>query len=255
LFPKHVSPFVSGADRTGVSWHTLILPFIEQRAMSDLVLPNDASYAFVNANRNLGRNLVSIYQCPSCPDKFSGSTIDNISGVNAYTTHYVGNMGPIGTNPISGTAYPANNITGSSQGPLACDGILPYHPRPVTTKPAVPESINMAAITDGTSNTLMIFECGWKGMELAPNSYRSWVRGINWNNDATGAKNVRNAMNTVRYNGGGNYNDISMGSNHPGGCNICLGDGSVRFLSKTIDLNRVLLPLASRGGSEVVSNF
>ena len=35
--------------------------------------------------------------------------------------------------------------------------------------------------------------------------------------------------------------------------NTGLGDGSVRFLSKNIDLNRVLLPMASRGGGETVT--
>jgi prepilin-type N-terminal cleavage/methylation domain-containing protein/prepilin-type processing-associated H-X9-DG protein len=253
-FPKHVSP---NGSVTGVSWLALILPFVEQRAMGEQVLPNAASYASgQNANRVLGKNLVPIFICPSYSfEKNSGSTIDNITGFgNAYTTHYVGNMGPIGTNPITGIAYTFNAPSPSTQGPLACEGILLFHPRVVTANPPVPEAINMAAITDGTSNTLMVFECSWKGLDLAPHSLRSWVRGILWNSDSTAAKNVRNAMNTVRYNGGGNYNDISMGSNHPGGCNVCLGDGSVRFLAKTIDLNRVLLPLASRGGSEAVAN-
>ena len=58
-------------------------------------------------------------------------------------------------------------------------------------------------------------------------------------------------MNTVKYNGGGNYNDVSMGSNHQGGCNVAMGDASVRFLQSSIDLNKVLLPLASRNGGEV----
>jgi prepilin-type N-terminal cleavage/methylation domain-containing protein/prepilin-type processing-associated H-X9-DG protein len=248
-FPKHVSP--GGA--TGVSWHALVLPFIEQKALGDQVLPNDRSYSGgQNANRVMGKFQLPIFFCPSCPDKQSSSTIDNISGFgNAYTTHYVGNMGPIGTNPLTGTAYPSNP---STQGRIACEGILTLHPRVVTSNPNPPEAINMAAILDGTSNTLMLFECGWKGMELSPGSYRAWPRGIAWNNDATACKNVQHAMNTVRYNGGSNYNSISMGSNHPGGCNVCLGDGSVRFLSRTIDLNRVLLPLASRAGAEVVAN-
>jgi prepilin-type processing-associated H-X9-DG protein len=65
-------------------------------------------------------------------------------------------------------------------------------------------------------------------------------------------KNVVNAMRTVRYNGGSNYNSISMGSQHPGGCNVLLADASVRFLTRTVDLNLVLKPLSSRSGGEVV---
>lgn len=249
-FPKHVSP--GGA--TGVSWLCLVLPFIEQSSLGNQVLPNAPAYsAGQNANRKMGQYKIPVFYCASGIDLFSSSTIDNISGVgNAYNTHYVGNMGPLGSNPVNGAAYLSNP---SSQGRLACEGVLPLHPSVVSSNPSRPISITMAAITDGTSNTLMIFEANWKGLELSPGSYRSWVRGVAWNNDATAAKNVQNAMNTVRYNGGSNFNSISMGSNHPGGCMVALGDASVRFLSRSIDLNRVLLPLASRGGSEVVSDY
>jgi hypothetical protein len=99
----------------------------------------------------------------------------------------------------------------------------------------------------------MVFEVAWQGLERAPGSLRAWQRGYAWDNDTTCSKNVTNAMNTVKYNGGGNYNDISMGSNHPAGCNAAMGDCSVQFLRRTLDLNRVLLPLASRLGAEVAS--
>jgi len=46
---------------------------------------------------------------------------------------------------------------------------------------------------------------------------------------------------------------VSIGSNHPGGCNVAMADGSVTFLTEDIDLNNVLLPLASRNGTENVS--
>ena len=46
-----------------------------------------------------------------------------------------------------------------------------------------------------------------------------------------------------------------MGSNHGGGCNVCFGDGSVRFLRESVDLNLVLKPLASRAGREVMPEY
>ncbi len=244
-FPIHVSP--GGA--TGVSWLCSILPYIEQAQFGKQVLPNAAAYAAgQNVNRVMGRNLIPAFLCPSAITQRSGSAIDDITGVGiAFTTHYVGNMGPVGTNPRTGTAYLTNP---STQGLIACEGILTLHPRPIAANPITPEAVKIGDIKDGTSNTLMVMEASWGDLDLAPSSFRSWVRGVSWNGDATALKNVQNTMNTVRYNGGSNFNSISIGSNHPGGCYIGMADGRVRFISRSIDLNRVLLPLASRSGSE-----
>jgi prepilin-type N-terminal cleavage/methylation domain-containing protein len=247
-FPKHVSP----GGVTGVSWLCLILPYLEQKSLADQVQPTLAAYTSgQNANRILGRYKIPGFYCPSYIEQRSGSNIDDITGFgNAYGTHYVGNMGPISTSSTGG-GYAYNP---STQGLLACDGILPFHPTVIAANPTNPEGVRIAMVTDGTSNTLMVFESAWKGLDLSPGSYRAWVRGISWNGDSTGAKNVQNAMNTVRYNGASNFNSISLGSNHPGGCNGGIADGSVRFLSKNIDLNLVLLPMASRAGGESVTS-
>jgi len=239
---------------TAVGWHALVLPYIDQAPLGARINPALPAYSTAgNVNRVAGGTRLAVFLCPSYDQEFSSSTIDNLpGGALAYTSHYAGNAGPKGTNIFSGTAYNVNGNP-SSQGGLACDGMLPYHSALTTSNPANPAPVKMTVVTDGTSNTLLIFEVAWKGLELSPGSMRSWVRGALWNNDSTASKNVTNAMRTVRYNGGGNYNDISMGSNHTGGCNAAFADGTVRFLRESIDLNRVLLPLASRNGNEVVS--
>jgi prepilin-type N-terminal cleavage/methylation domain-containing protein len=240
---------------TSIGYNVLILPFIEQKAMGDLSNPNVGAYSggANGTNRRLGVNRVATFLCPSYDQVQSSSTIDNVTGGNAFTIHYVANAGPIGTNPVTGRAYNMN-CTSGSQGPLACDGILPFYPMLSSSQPKQPLGVTFGGISDGTSNTLMLFEVAWRGLELSPGSLRAWPRGGLWNNDCTSLKNVRNAMKIVRYNGGGNYNDISMGSNHPGGCLAAFGDASVRLLTENIDLNRVLKPMASRNGGEVVAN-
>ncbi len=237
-----------------VSWQAIILPQIEQTGIATSVRPDLAAYVggtAVTANEMLGIHNVAIFHCPSYRITESSSAIDEpVPGTRAKNLHYVGNAGPKGTNPHNGQAYGVNN-PGSIQGGVATDGILPYYPAVISspTTPAM-QSIRLNQVTDGTSNTLMIFEVAWSGLEVSPGSHRSWVRGIAWSNDSTGCKNVTFGMRAVKYNGGGNWNDVSMGSNHTNGCNAAYGDGSVRFLKKTIDLNKVLKPLASRNGGE-----
>jgi prepilin-type processing-associated H-X9-DG protein len=43
-------------------------------------------------------------------------------------------------------------------------------------------------------------------------------------------------------------------SRHPGGVNVALADGSVRFVSQTVDLE-AWRALGSRNGNEVPGNF
>jgi prepilin-type N-terminal cleavage/methylation domain-containing protein len=238
-----------------VGFHALTLPYIEQRSLGDQVLPTAGAYnAGQNANRLMGQYKMKIFLCPSFIKDRSASTIDNITNFgNAYTTHYYGNAGPIGAMPGTTTQYGANMVS-AAQGGLAADGMLPFVPQVQTaSSPApAPQGTRMADVTDGTSNTMMLIEISWQGVE---NGYRAWPRGYVWNSDAGASKNVQNAMRTVKYNGSNNFNNISMGANHPAGCNVALGDGSVRFVTESVDLNKVLLPLASRLGGEVIADF
>jgi prepilin-type N-terminal cleavage/methylation domain-containing protein len=235
-----------------VGWHALILPYIEQRSLGDQVLPTAGAYnAGQNANRLMGQYKMPMFLCPSFVKDRSASTIDNITGFgNAYTTHYYGNAGPNGNIPGSTTPYGINTVS-MAQGGLAADGMLPFVPQVQTASSPVPpaQGLRMADVTDGTSNTMLLMEISWQGVE---NGYRAWPRGYVWNSDAGASKNVQNAMRTVKYNGSNNFNNISMGSNHPAGACIAMGDGSVRFLTESVDLNNVLLPLASRLGGEVI---
>jgi prepilin-type N-terminal cleavage/methylation domain-containing protein/prepilin-type processing-associated H-X9-DG protein len=253
-------PECPAVGAAGISWHGLVLAYLEQEALAGRVNPALSAYGSANANLSLGANRIATFLCPSATSERSSSTIDSPTGdsVHAYTTHYVGNAGPVGTNPRTGQPYNVN-LAGAAQGGLAADGLLPFYPQVVpgsgSPPPApAPASVRLGAdVEDGTSNTLLLFEASWSGLD--PGTFRAWPRGFAWNSDGTCSKNVKNAMNVQTYSTAGTYNNTSMGSNHAGGCNVAFGDGSVRFLSKSIDLNNVLLPLASRNGGEVVSDY
>jgi hypothetical protein len=66
-----------------------------------------------------------------------------------------------------------------------------------------------------------------------------------------------NTMNASKPMEGINTHDLNQfGSQHSGG-NVsvfCMADGSVKTISKNIDLVNVFQPLATRAGGEVVSN-
>jgi prepilin-type N-terminal cleavage/methylation domain-containing protein/prepilin-type processing-associated H-X9-DG protein len=253
---------VLASGSTGVGWHAMILPYIEQSPLYTTITLTAATYSPTNIPTvQAGNNRIPTFLCPSQTQVLS-DTADGANGATPYTTHYYGNAGPktVSTTTIpsaSGstiTPYGFNWPTSSQQGGYSADGILPFVPTvsPGGVLPS-PAGVRISDITDGTSNTLMVFEVSWD-----VTGFRSWVRGFDWTNDGACSKNVANAIKSTKYTGptttaSGTFNDISMGSMHSGGLNITMGDGSVRFFSNTTDLNSVLIPLASRARNEVVT--
>jgi prepilin-type processing-associated H-X9-DG protein len=98
-----------------------------------------------------------------------------------------------------------------------------------------------ADITDGTSNTVAVNETCHNVIDgdCAGWAFRGWVHtgvdisyGINkWEWPTLGAWYVGDR--TVRQ--GQLFSWGLAGSLHPGGANSCMGDGSVRFLSETME--------------------
>jgi prepilin-type N-terminal cleavage/methylation domain-containing protein/prepilin-type processing-associated H-X9-DG protein len=125
-------------------------------------------------------------------------------------------------------------------------------------------SCRTADVVDGTSNTVMLTECTYeRGDGFCPAwGYRGWVMMTmiaypgynnsspvnNW--DQTGIRLCWNsgAVDTPGISAEWNY----PGSLHPGGVNMCLGDGSVRFISQTTDL-KILGAISSINGGETAA--
>ena len=230
----------------GTSWLVLILPQIEQAALYQ-------QYSFTTAytsttNLAVGCVKVNTITCPSGSTALSGNGSEVSNGVENFTTHYYGVQGPAGTsnpttNTIGGTTFSYTVNNAGSNGSYSSHGMLTVY-----DSAAFAKIIRMTDVLDGTSNTLMTAERSMNEPASAGNAYRSWVRGYSGGSGAT--KNVTNPINSTFYNGSSNFNDISFGSNHTGGANFGMGDGSCRFISQSIDMP-TYMALASIASGEV----
>ena len=130
-----------------------------------------------------------------------------------------------------------------------------------------------SSFSDGTSNTLIFAE------RIAQSSttpvWNLWAHG-GWNNSYSPVFAYGNAAGTIPYinnmsNGGSgsvgaaskfinprgpSTNTIGLASSpHTGGINVCLADGSVKFLNTSIDAALVWWPLCTPSQGEVVGSF
>ncbi len=237
----------------GTSWLVFILPYVEQAPLYSLYNFSLAYNDPANAT-GVGEKTVPIYYCPSGPAP--KQYLDpNTNMTQNGSTHYYGVMGPAGaTNPTTNTigtatySYTVGDATANQS--WSAHGMLSHfrnQPSSVSTN----RFVRLTDVTDGTSNTLMVGEISifWT-VSTPAHQYRSWIRGNASGSGAT--KNIVNPINSTIYNGSNNFNNVSMGSNHTGGCNFANGDGTVRFLRSTIDMP-VYMASASMNSQEAVS--
>jgi len=109
-------------------------------------------------------------------------------------------------------------------------------------------------MSDGTSNTVMIGEASASTNVSPANNntgqFPTWAGATGAScNGTTYLGAVLRAMDKAYpLNGGA---DMAFGSRHTGGANFVLGDGSVRFISNSVDTAIVYPALGSRNGGEV----
>jgi prepilin-type N-terminal cleavage/methylation domain-containing protein len=268
-FPAAGSEVVVGSAKkaTGMSWLALILPYIENANLKTLV--NQGAHWSDPSNDMAEQTPVASFNCPTTGNELSvfvaesGNTAVYVEFTNL-RSHYVGIMGAKSTCDANNasTRFPEtgytmalrNDGTGDVSGGLANNGIIAFNGK-----------VNIKDVSDGTTNTVMIGECGW---QAGPT--RTWIVGTldqnSYSLTAAGtpqghgwiynAKNVMWPMHTAyREKPGEPYsgylsNDISLGSMHQGGAQVGMGDGSATFLAEDIELN-VLKALATRANDDV----
>ncbi len=234
-------PGLAWSTRGGWSYMYFILPYVEQAALDEAYRKEAVAFTIdADAPR------LSLLNCPSLDLTTVVMPVTGAPGA-ANALAYVGVQGANrdGTCPTPSNAqYPVLPTPGwgCGGGGYANTGIL--YPM---------SGVRMGEVKDGSSNTLMIGEIAW---DCGLVGWVGWPRGCDDGNGGTYAtKNVLYAPNfaksTLVSGGVAMFDDVSFGSNHPGGCQFLAGDGSVHFLQENIEMN-LYRALATRASDESV---
>ena len=249
----------------GFSWIPIVLPFLEQQNLANRLDLRSASVGYLGpgttggglANRNVLFNVaVPSFHCPST----AFGPIANIGNDPACAVQfptYAGISGAIDHPSTFRNRWPiANAPANSIDGMISSGGMLIRF-----------RGLRFLDCADGLSNTMLVGEQSGRakfinGQITTYNGAGGW--GLVMGCVANGADDRTLGITTVRYrlNEGdmslpGNWvdaNNTSLSSNHSGGVGVVLGDGSVRFLRDSLDL-QTLYNLANRDDGKVVGEF
>jgi prepilin-type N-terminal cleavage/methylation domain-containing protein/prepilin-type processing-associated H-X9-DG protein len=230
--------YMSGGGQPEWGWAVAILPFMEEAPLYDALgaqtLRLNQVYTGASttpANVALLQTRIDTYRCPSDSAKALCDNI-NFGGSNnprVAKSNYVACAGWSNT-----PNYPTHNYD--------CGGMFWGN-----------SWLGMADCIDGLSNTLFVGEREYR------NRAATWV-GAGHNQSYGGTGTLRTLFRGTFQINFAYYNvtpmdNVSKGqsSEHPGGTNICLGDGSVRFLSETVSPANIVQPLVYRADGKPFS--
>lgn len=261
-----------------VSVHVFLLPYLEQgNAASQFDIskdyrsgPNSSPAATRSTNITVTASDMKTYQCASAPKKNRRA---NIPASNPTPTVFSGESHPQGTGSPSDyfvmnfIEYDGNadDATRPSNGYAAAQ--KGWIQRIAGQPGCLAKNVeNRAAeITDGLSNTFFMVEDAGK-----PDLFRvgRLVPGIaaqdtiwsNYQNNIglSGASSVTGEFTTSATDGKcavNCTNDSEIYAFHPGGANLVMMDGSVRFLSKTTDITVVAALLTKQSGETIQADW
>jgi prepilin-type processing-associated H-X9-DG protein len=240
-------PYGSDLFAPGGIWTTMILPQLEQQGLNERL--------YWEWTRNLPEPVVtaviSAYLCPSDATSADAVLTDRYTENprKALGLWYTGSMGP--TEPDGCPLCPDQNPSPSN---WCCQGsnfgTNPGHGYGAGSTVGMfgryRKSITFDDVKDGLSNTIMV------GETLPRQCIYISAWAVNFNVSPTNIPiNTQSPPNDPT---GITTWNISCGfkSNHPGGANFALADGSITFLSESIDF-QLFNNLGTRSGGEPVS--
>ena len=233
------------AEVNGKGWITSILPYLEQQNLYDQFVPCFQGDIGAGGGlkhldcRDAMKQQLAALQCPSdasvrelATDQFQWT------GIPVALTSYKGNIGDTQMGNDSsihtGTKPDCHNTVG-------CNGIF--------YRNNYQEPVSIDDVRDGTTNTFLI------GEDIP--AYNNHSTAYYCNGDYSSCHAPLNFLPNLEEPVSPAWPDqwwnvMSFRSRHPGGGLFCLGDGSVHFISETID-HDLYRALSTKAGGEVVT--
>jgi prepilin-type N-terminal cleavage/methylation domain-containing protein/prepilin-type processing-associated H-X9-DG protein len=235
----------------GSSFFVGLLPYFEQNQVANTFNFSFSPYQIANSTV-MGIGMTALW-CPSdgtvsnmasiTPSSLWGACATAFTPIKAYHTSYGGNAGTIPQFAIGPNGIDANYSSIVTAG----NGVIYFG-----------SAVPISGITDGTSNTLLIGERNFS--KAKPTSLQSttmfWFSGYPSDTGVTSLFPINTwklqppsftAPYESTYLDLGNPSTLAAGSNHPGGVNYAMCDGTVRFLKDTVSSWRrsptTLLPI------------
>lgn len=262
----------------GWGWGTMLLPYLEQGNLSKRLRPTNPVWN--PAYADLIATTLPVFLCPSVSggdDPFvvrdQGGQPLTIGGgqIRLGRSHYVasggqesswGTTGGSSTGTIFTNIDPGQTATVSINGDVSVVADGPFFRNSRT---------RMRDVTDGLTNTIFL---GEHSSKLSDKTWVGIVPGAYTHPRLDTPENLADTAAALLLAHGGpaggelditgfpiihpvNYPALhvdQMFSEHPGGGNVCLGDGSVRFISASVDLI-TWAKLCSIAENEVVGEF
>lgn len=244
----------AGNPATGQSWVVTILPYIDQQNVAD-----DAKNGVLAPI--LSRNKIPLLLCASATQEDEEST--EVGG--EYTNHYLASMGPVGENS-GGFAFghvppyvPKKvSVTAGSAGIIGLDGV--FSPKSFDLSDATALSFkgkygkNFDDCRDGSSNTIAFLESSRSATDNWNPRSAGWAYGYSVSSSG-GVDEIYSATSVagLPYSGGPfsgspsiptpinaniidpRWNQMPASSNHSGGCQVAMMDGSAKFVNENVE--------------------